>query len=345
MNQNQVSFESARLFEDTSIYGFGFAVPGSRLPSFALGVLSLRSGQFEKTNELNDPLGTFSEGETAYLLTASKNFSTRFALGVNLKLVQQSVESWSAGGFGADLGALFAITPALRAGLSATNLGGPSIKLRDLAETYPTQLRAGLALRVFDGRGLISAQLDQLSGLGMRAHAGAEYWLQPGMALRVGYDDSRGTGGLSYRFAPQYQIDYGVSDHPLGMAHRVGLTYRFGGFYASSRAMPEAFSPTGEHAVTQIALNARTKADPDNWSLEIVNKSDEVVRRFGGKGQTPPHVEWDGKDESGLPLADGRYRYRLLIRDHEGRTLTSSTHSVEISTSGPQGSVPVVPVQ
>ena len=30
MNQNELRFENARLFEDTSINSFGFAVPGSR---------------------------------------------------------------------------------------------------------------------------------------------------------------------------------------------------------------------------------------------------------------------------------------------------------------------------
>ena len=68
------------------------------------------------------------------------------------------------------------------------------------------------------------------------------------------------------------------------------------------------FSPTGERAVTRFALNARTKADAQQWALEIVNKSETVVRRFGGQGQPPAHVEWDGKDETGLPLADGIYQ-------------------------------------
>src|SRR5216117_3899540 len=44
MNQNELRFENARLFEDTQINGFGFAVPGSWLPSFGVMVLSLSSG-------------------------------------------------------------------------------------------------------------------------------------------------------------------------------------------------------------------------------------------------------------------------------------------------------------
>ena len=159
----------------------------------------------------------------------------------------------------------------------------------------------------------------------------------------MGYQDDRATGGFSYRFAPQYQLDYGVADHPLGLSHRVGLSYRFGGFFASSQAEPEVFSPTGEKATTQIQLNAHTKTDADNWTLDVVDKTERTVRRFSGPGLPPPHVQWDGKDETGLPVADGTYTYHLVVKDKAGRVLTSSTRKVEISTGGPQGEVPVVP--
>jgi flagellar hook assembly protein FlgD len=97
--------------------------------------------------------------------------------------------------------------------------------------------------------------------------------------------------------------------------------------------------------VTKIDLNARTKATPESWSLTIINKSDETVRTFGGKGAPPNHLEWDGKDETGLPLPDGDYRYTLTVHDQEGRVIESHTQVVQISTGGPQGNVPVIPVQ
>src|SRR6185295_14610169 len=104
MDQNELRFETARLFEDTAINSFGFAVPGNWLPSFGLTMVSLGSGEFQRTNDMNDDLGTFKNGETAYLFTASRSFSKRLAIGTNLKLVQQSVEDYSGQGFGFDLG-------------------------------------------------------------------------------------------------------------------------------------------------------------------------------------------------------------------------------------------------
>lgn len=341
---NELRFETARLFEDTSLNAFNFAVPGNRLPSFGLSVLSLSSGEFQRTNELNDPLGSFKQSETAYIFSMAKHINTRFAIGTNVKLVRQNVEEFSGTGFGLDLGAIYSVTPSVKVGVSALNLGGPNVTLRDTKETYPVEFRAGFSAVVLNGRGLLTAEVDQ-SEPGMRFRGGSEYWVQPMIGLRVGMNEQEPSGGLSYRFASKYQFDYGVQDHAMGLTHRLGLTYRFGGFFASAKAEPQVFSPTGEKAVTKIDLNARTKAETESWTLALINKSDETVRTFGGKGAPPAHLLWDGKDETGLPLPDGDYRYTLTVRDLEGRVIDSRTRVVQISTGGPQGAVPVIPVE
>jgi hypothetical protein len=345
MDANEVRFENARLFGESTLNGIGFAVPGSVLPSFGLTVLSLRGAEYQRTNEMNDDLGTFHPSQTAYLLTVSRAFNTRFALGLNGKLVQQSVEAFNGVGFGADLGAIYVAAPGLRLGLSAMNLGGPGISLRDTRETYPVTWRAGASYELFGGRGRVAIEMDRSDGLGARMHGGGEYWIQNGVALRAGMDDHDPTGGFSYAFAPRYQLDYAVADHPLGLSHRIGVRVRFGGFFARPNADPEIFSPTGEKAVTRIDLRAHTKSEPQDWTLELLDKSDQVVRRFGGRGQPPSHIEWDGKDENGLPLADGRYRYTLVVHDAHGRTLRSEPRPIEIATGGPQGQIPVIPTQ
>src|SRR5262249_2667418 len=92
MDANELRFGNARLFGESTLNSFGFAVPGSALPSFGLAVISLRGAEYQRTNEMNDPLGTFHPSQTAYLLTASRAFTTHFAVGVNGKLAQQSVE-------------------------------------------------------------------------------------------------------------------------------------------------------------------------------------------------------------------------------------------------------------
>ena len=341
LSQNQVYFETTRLFESTSINGFSFAIPASRLPSFGLTVLSMSSGEFERTNELNEPMGDFSEGDMAFVLSASKSLNPRFSLGANLKVVRQRVEEFEAAGVGFDLGLLYNITPAVRIGTSLLNLGGPTLALREVDESYPVEFRGGLSVALFSGRGLITGEIDHSSGFGSSFHGGTEFWVHPNMALRFGYAESFPSGGFSYRLSPGMRFDYAATDHDLGVTHRVGLSYQFGGFFAASEAVPSVFSPIGQQSVTKFHLKARTKAEAEKWSLEIVDKSGHVVRKFSGKGVPPAHVMWDGKAETGLPLPDGIYVYRLVVLDREGREVLGHQREVEITTDGPQGTVPV----
>jgi opacity protein-like surface antigen len=341
--QNAIQLETARYFEETSINGLSFATPERRvLPGFGLTVLSLRSGEFERTNELNDVMGTFREGEMAFLLSASKSLSRRLALGANLKVVRQSIDEFDASGVGVDIGLLVNIVPSVTVGASLLNVGGPSLTLRETAEHYPAEFRGGFAFRFLAGRALITSDINYNATTGARLHAGTEFWVHHTMALRLGYYDQYVAGGVSINLAQGIRFDYGMSDHLLGVTHRVGISYRFGGFYADSRAVPPVFSPLGTQSVTKINLKANTKADAAIWSLDIVDKSNQIVRKFSGKGLPPAHVMWDGKDETGLPLADGVYKYRLVVVDAEGRETVGRERTVEITTSGPQGDVPVI---
>ena len=339
--QNEAHFETARLYEDTGLYGFGFAMPSRHLPSFAVSILSLNSGNFDRTDELNDPLGSFSETDLALLLSASKSFSPRFAMGASLKVVRQSVEEFGATGVGGDIGLMYDLTPSLRVGASVLNVGGPNLSLRTTQETFPVHYRGGLAARVLNGKGLLSGEIDQTDVTGLTMHVGGEYWLYPQVAVRFGYNDDSPSGGMSYRFPSGFEVRYALTDDDLGMTHRLGVSYRFGGFFANSEADPEVFSPLGERSVTKIQLKSKTKANTEEWSLDIQDKTSHVVRRFGGKGSPPAHVMWDGKDESGLALPDGNYTYELTVKDDEGRTITGRSRRVEITTGGPQGNVPV----
>lgn len=341
MDQMQVQSEMVKLFEDTSVNLFSFAMPNRSLPSFGVTIMSLSSGGFQRTNELNDPLGEFKEGDVAIHLTGAKRLSPRLALGVNAKVLNMGIEDYSASGFGTDLGMMYTASDAVQFGAALLNVGGPKITLRDTEEKMPSEFRVGGALRFMQGNGLISAEIADRNGYGTEGHVGAEAWLMDKLAVRLGYHSDEVTMGFGTRLPNGLQFDYGYADHELGGTHRFGVSYRFGGFFASSRAVPEVFSPTGLNPVTKFHLIAKTRADAADWQLVIRDKSDQVVRTFGGQGQPPSHVQWDGRNASSMPLPDGKYRYRLIVHDTEGREIVGREYEVEIFTGGPQGSVPV----
>jgi hypothetical protein len=236
---------------------------------------------------------------------------------------------------------VYDVTPTLRAGLSALNLGGPSLTHESVNESFPTEFRAGLALRILQGRGLVSAELDQRSGTGAAFRLGTEFGLYRNLSVRLGFTGEDPSGGLSYDFDSGLGVHYGVTDQELGMSHRVGISYAFGGFHARAAATPEVFSPLGRNSVTRIDLESNTKAETERWRLEIADNSGRVIRTFGGPGAPPSHVMWDGKDASGFPLPDGQYAYVLTVDDAEGRILAGPARSVVITTEGPQGGIQV----
>jgi len=118
LSQNEVNFETSFMYESTTLNAFSIALPGRTIPSFGLSVLSLGSGDFEKTNELNESMGSFKEGDLAFLLTASKNLTRNFYVGANVKIVRQAVDEFNATGVGVDLGVLYQAHPAVRLGAS-----------------------------------------------------------------------------------------------------------------------------------------------------------------------------------------------------------------------------------
>ncbi len=342
LSQNEVQFETTRYFEDTSVSGIGFVIPASSFPTLGVSVIALNSGDFERRNELNESIGTFGNNDLAFIVSASKQVTDRFALGANLKVVRQQVEDFNATGMGADVGAMLHVSHGFVFGASVLNIVAPSLELRDISESFPTEFRGGVTKHFLAGRGIVSAEVHYLDGPGTSFHAGTEVWVHEKLGLRIGYDDAAAGAGMSYQVTHGMRIDYGTSNHELGLVHRVGVSYRFGGFFANSYATPEVFSPMGENSVTKFNIKARTKDETSDWKLEIFDKHGELVRNFGGTGVPPAHVMWDGKNDTGLTLPDGIYQYRLTVRDAKGRVLRAEEKSVEILTSGPQGSVPLI---
>ncbi|MBN2070914.1 MAG: PorV/PorQ family protein [Candidatus Krumholzibacteriota bacterium] len=342
LQMNEVFLETAVLFEGTSINSFSFVIPGRKFPTLGLSVLTLSSGSFERTNEFNESIGTFGESDIAFILSASHDLFSFLSVGSNIKIIRQSIEDYRDTGFGLDLGLLCRVSPKVTAGASLLNIGGPSITLRDTDESYPVGFRGGLAVQTYSGRALVTAEIVRLGAEETRFQTGVEYWLTEKMAMRFGLNAFSPAGGFSFRMPHDLKVDYGMENHELGVTHRFSIGYRFGGFYARSKAVPEVFSPLGSRSVTKFDLSSRTRNEVAGWVLTISDRNEAIVRTFGGKGSIPSHLMWDGKSNTGDPLPDGAYRYLLKVTDTDGTEVTGRTGIVEIDTSIPDLNVPVV---
>ena len=209
---------------ETSLHSFSFAMPSRSLPSFGVSILwPSAPGDIERTNELNESLGTFNEGDLAFLLERFQDPVSPPGPGDepqdHLASRSRSSEPRESG---ADLGVLYDVTPAIRVGASLVNVGGPNLTLRERRRRSTRGCSAGeLRPGCSRARALISAgDGSQLRVYGTSLHAGSEYWLYRSVALRVGYNQDSPSAGMSYRFPSGLRVDYGLSDQELGMTHR-----------------------------------------------------------------------------------------------------------------------------
>lgn len=72
-----------------------------------IGVAFANYGDFVMSDAFGNTEGTFTGGETAVMIGASKNFSDRISIGANIKAIMGNLESYSSFGLAADLGLLY----------------------------------------------------------------------------------------------------------------------------------------------------------------------------------------------------------------------------------------------
>jgi hypothetical protein len=96
-------------------------------------------------------------------------------------------------------------------------------------------------------------------------------------------------------------------------------------------------SPNGDGRFDVARLSFMVK-ESDDVSVAVLDSSGDRVRELlGGSHLTAGRLmrlKWDGRDDDGTRVPDGRYRYRITLQ-HEGRSVVPAT-SVRIDTTPPR---------
>ncbi|MCD4813241.1 PorV/PorQ family protein [bacterium] len=211
---------------------------------FALSVNYFNFGEFEKigVDPSGYPLPT-SETFTPYTLVVSAGYGTRVTpemnFGGTVKLVNESVDTFSSMTLAMDLGMQYRLLKGLKTGLAIQNLGLP-------LEGYqlPMNVKAGISYRI---PFVINEKRDRfLSVVDVNlpipfdqpfyTNIGLEYFYLGIISLRGGYKiseinglgDAAGlTAGIGVNVTG-FILDYAVAPFgDLGMTHRMALTYTF----------------------------------------------------------------------------------------------------------------------
>ncbi|MBN2534939.1 MAG: gliding motility-associated C-terminal domain-containing protein [Spirochaetales bacterium] len=90
------------------------------------------------------------------------------------------------------------------------------------------------------------------------------------------------------------------------------------------------FSPDGDNRLDTFVVKQDTSAE-DMWEGIIRNEANEVVRSYYWKGKAS-YLEWNGKDENGNKLKDGKYTYTIQSSDKAGNNVKKTIKDITIDT-------------
>ncbi len=218
--------------------------------TIGLAIVNLSSRGFQLRDEYNYELGEGGVSESAAILSYGTRLQMadggwQIAVGTNLKVVNQNVNTKSDTGYGIDLGVLWSgkvvsgrvvenlFTP-LTVGFSLQNIIAPQLTLIDEADEYPLSATLGLSYKFFNDSLLTAVDLNKTANRQVKVHLGTEYTLAQMFSIRAGLDETEATFGMGVKWQ-NYSLDYAFAYHDawkgyedLGISHRFGLTFRFG---------------------------------------------------------------------------------------------------------------------
>ena len=93
---------------------------------------------------------------------------------------------------------------------------------------------------------------------------------------------------------------------------------------------PPIFSPAGQQKTTSISFPEGKVADIARWIIEIQAPGPKTVRRVGGTGPLLPMLSWDGLNEEGKQVPDGRYQVVLKTFNRKNELISNDVERVEI---------------
>ncbi|MCD6154378.1 MAG: PorV/PorQ family protein [Candidatus Verstraetearchaeota archaeon] len=203
-----------------------FSQPWGEKKDWAVGIVNLSLGQIPITDldEHGRPvvIGYTGSSESALLLAYAQTLF-RSSLGFTIKGIRQALADESSLGFGIDLGAkvpLFenlSVGAILRTGFVNWSTGEKVV--------FPAQVILGIAYRPFP-KFIVTSDAGLQTGRRMEVHVGAEYWLIPQLALRMGLDKGKLAAGAGF-VIKQFKLDYALMFHDLGLSHRLSFGMRF----------------------------------------------------------------------------------------------------------------------
>lgn len=234
---HSLSLSYSSYIADINHYAFSYSVT-SDLGVFAIGMMRMDFGEMSKTvkssgQKFFEELGKFDANGTAVYAGYSRRLTDKFAFGVSLKYVKESIDIYSADNVLFDGGVLYYTgVSSLRIAASVRNFGTDAKYLNDPFK-MPSSIRLGAASEVYgsytsDMRVTLSVEAVHPNDGDERFNTGVEVGLNKMFFLRGGYkffyDEETYSVGIGFNsdFSQTVAADFSYADYG-----RLGGTMRF----------------------------------------------------------------------------------------------------------------------
>jgi len=217
-------------------------------PTAGIGIAWIHAGvnHIEERNSLGEYSGKLSTGENAFVLSFAQNFSGRFALGLNAKMMTHTLpiydEKLMGTAVGVDLGFLYKVNDFVHLGGVVQNLNAKyQWKTNAIFEetgtiyyeAFPVIYKAGIKTRFVNFQVLCDVEFVTNNSLllGKRLNGGIEFYLNENVTFRYGKREEQfGIGfGYTYFDLDNYGVtlDYSAVMDEVGVIHVISSSFSF----------------------------------------------------------------------------------------------------------------------
>tara|TARA_Y100000294_G_scaffold89584_1_gene83550 strand:+ start:315 stop:1262 length:948 start_codon:yes stop_codon:yes gene_type:complete len=217
-------------------------------PTAGIGIAWIHAGvnHIEERNSLGEYSGKLSTGENAFVVSFAQNFSGRFALGLNAKMMTHTLpiydEKLMGTAVGVDLGFLYKVNDFVHLGGVVQNLNAKyQWKTNAIFEEtgtiyyedFPVIYKAGFKTRFVNFQVLCDVEFVTNNSLllGKRLNGGIEFYLNENVTFRYGKREEQfGIGfGYTYFDLDNYGVtlDYSAVMDEVGVIHVISSSFSF----------------------------------------------------------------------------------------------------------------------
>lgn len=92
------------------------------------------------------------------------------------------------------------------------------------------------------------------------------------------------------------------------------------------------FSPDGLGSRQDIPVSVSNSTKEDKWTCEIRNEKNHVVKTFAWNNSSMTDFKWNGTDDNGTKVSDGKYTMSIFAKDEAGNSFRKVVSNINLDT-------------